>query len=75
MFDAALDAAEKALGKLDGVIVTAGFFNTQDKLEQDPAFLARLMTVNYTNTVALLRERAQTNDCRRRRDCSASFRP
>ncbi|NNE06938.1 MAG: SDR family NAD(P)-dependent oxidoreductase [Gemmatimonadetes bacterium] len=51
MFDAALDAAEKALGKLDGVIVTAGFFNTQDKLEQDPAFLARLMTVNYTNTV------------------------
>ena len=34
-FAAALDAAEAGLGGLDAVIVTAGLFATQDRLEED----------------------------------------
>lgn len=50
-FAAALEAADRALGGFDTVIVTAGLFATQDKLEQDPELLRRLVTVNYANTV------------------------
>ena len=50
-FPVALDAAEKALGKLDAVIVTGGLFATQDKLEADPAFAAQLLHVNFTGTI------------------------
>jgi len=50
-FPAALEAAEKALGKVDTVIVTGGLFATQDKLEADPAFTAQLLHVNFTGTV------------------------
>jgi len=50
-FDAALDAAEKALGKVDAVIVTGGLFATQDKLEADPVFAAQLLHVNFTGTI------------------------
>lgn len=57
-FDAALDAAEKALGKLDCVIVTAALFATQEQLEQDEALMERLVTVNFANTVAFC-ERAR----------------
>lgn len=49
--DAALQAAETALGGLDAVVVTAGMFATQDALEADPALLARLLTVDFTDTV------------------------
>lgn len=50
-FASALDAAEKALGKIDTVIVTGGLFATQDKLEADPHFAAQLLHVNFTGTV------------------------
>lgn len=50
-FAAALDAAEKALGKIDTVIVTGGLFATQDRLEADAAFAAELLHVNFTGTV------------------------
>jgi len=50
-FTPALDAAEKALGKIDAVIVTGGLFATQDKLEADPDFTAQLLQVNFTGTV------------------------
>jgi decaprenylphospho-beta-D-erythro-pentofuranosid-2-ulose 2-reductase len=50
-FVAALDAAERALPGFDTVIVTAGLFATQDQLEADRELTARLLTVNFTNTV------------------------
>lgn len=50
-FDAALDAAEAELGGLDCVIVTAGLFKTQDDLVEDPAFLERMLQVNFTGTI------------------------
>ena len=50
-FPPALDAAEKALGKIDAVIVTGGLFATQDKLEADPDFTAQLLQVDFTGTV------------------------
>ncbi|MFG0318597.1 MAG: SDR family NAD(P)-dependent oxidoreductase, partial [Planctomycetota bacterium JB042] len=52
-FDAALLAAEEALGGFDTVIVTAGLFATQEELEADPARLEELLTVNFTNTILL----------------------
>jgi decaprenylphospho-beta-D-erythro-pentofuranosid-2-ulose 2-reductase len=52
-FAAALDAADAALGDFDTLVVTAGMFATQDRLEEDPELLARLLTVNFTNTVLL----------------------
>jgi NAD(P)-dependent dehydrogenase (short-subunit alcohol dehydrogenase family) len=51
-FGPALDAAEAGLGGLDAVIVTAGLFATQDRLEADPELARRLLLVDFTNTVA-----------------------
>ena len=50
-FEPALDLAEEGLGGLDTVVVTAGIFATQDELERDPALAARVLTVDFTNTV------------------------
>jgi decaprenylphospho-beta-D-erythro-pentofuranosid-2-ulose 2-reductase len=50
-FEAALDAARDAMGRLDAVVVTAGLFGTQEQLEADPVRLERLLTVNFTNTI------------------------
>lgn len=50
-FAAALDQADAALGGFDTVIVTAGMFKTQDALEADLEFTARLLYVNFTATV------------------------
>lgn len=58
-FAAALDAADKALDNFDTLIVTAGLFGTQEQLEADSTLLARMLTVNFTNTV-LLCELART---------------
>jgi decaprenylphospho-beta-D-erythro-pentofuranosid-2-ulose 2-reductase len=51
-FGPALDAAAAGLGGLDTVVVTAGLFATQDRLEADPELARRLLLVNFTNTVA-----------------------
>lgn len=50
-FAAALDAAERALERIDAVIVTAGLFATQDKLEDDAAAAERLLAANFTGTI------------------------
>jgi short-subunit dehydrogenase len=55
-FAPALDAAAAALGRIDVVVVTAGLFATQDKLEADPDLARRLLTVNFANTVVFCEE-------------------
>jgi len=50
-FGPALAEAEATLGGTDVVVVTAGLFATQDQLEADPVFLARLLQANFVNTV------------------------
>jgi decaprenylphospho-beta-D-erythro-pentofuranosid-2-ulose 2-reductase len=55
-FAPALAAAEEALGGLDAVVVTAGLFATQDRLEADPVLAGRLLLVDFTNTVLFCEE-------------------
>lgn len=55
-FAPALDAADAALGGFDTVIVTAGLFGTQEKLESDREFARRLLTVNFAHTVVFCEE-------------------
>jgi NAD(P)-dependent dehydrogenase (short-subunit alcohol dehydrogenase family) len=55
-FAPALDAAEAALGGLDAVVVTAGLFATQERLEQEPELAHALLRANFTNTVMLCEE-------------------
>lgn len=55
-FAPALAAAERALGGLDVVVVTAGVFASQEALEQDPEAAARLLTVNFAHTVLFCEE-------------------
>lgn len=50
-FGAALDGAIAALGGLDAVVVTAGLFATQDRLEADAAFRRRLLEVDFVRTI------------------------
>lgn len=50
-FDAALDAAWTALGRVDCVVVTAAMFGTQDDLEADVEKATKLLTVNLAHTV------------------------
>ncbi|MCL4821221.1 MAG: SDR family NAD(P)-dependent oxidoreductase [Vicinamibacteria bacterium] len=55
-FGPALEAAEKALGGLDAVVVTAGMFATQDRLEADAELARRLLVVDFAHTVAFCEE-------------------
>lgn len=51
-FAPALDAAQRAFaGAFDCVVVTAGIFATQAALEQDLELAARVLTIDFTNTV------------------------
>lgn len=50
-FEPAIAKAEEALSGLDTVIITAGMFGTQEKLESDLVFASRLLRVNFTNTI------------------------
>ncbi|MBN1610927.1 MAG: SDR family NAD(P)-dependent oxidoreductase [Polyangiaceae bacterium] len=50
-FAPALDAADRALGGFDTVIVTAGMFAPQEALEVDTELVRRMVTVNYAHTV------------------------
>ncbi len=50
-FAPALDAADKALGDFDAVVVTAAMFASQEALEDDIELTRRLVTVNYAHTV------------------------
>jgi NAD(P)-dependent dehydrogenase (short-subunit alcohol dehydrogenase family) len=55
-FAPALDAAATALGRLDAVIVTAGLFAPQDRLEADASLLRRVLDVDFTATVVFCEE-------------------
>ena len=55
-FAPALAAAEAALGGLDTVVVTAGLFATQDRLEVDPELAGRVLVADFTNTVLFCEE-------------------
>lgn len=50
-FPAAIDAAKSALGKIDAVVITAGMFAPQDKLEDDLEFTRKMLVVNYAHLV------------------------
>jgi short-subunit dehydrogenase len=50
-FEAALDAAQAALGRIDTVVVTAGVFASQEALENDSSALQNLLTINFAHTV------------------------
>lgn len=55
-FVPALDAATRALPRIDAVVVTAGLFATQMQLEADAALTERLLSANFTNTIAFCEE-------------------
>lgn len=50
-FEPALAAAERALGRIDTVVVTAGTFATQDELEADPALCEQVLTIDFAHTI------------------------
>ena len=50
-FGPALDEAERALGGVDVVVVTAAIYATQAALEGDAELTKRLLTLDFTNTV------------------------
>ena len=55
-FAPALDQAAAELGGFDAVVVTAGLFAEQEALENDPQLAARILTVDFTNTVLFCEE-------------------
>jgi short-subunit dehydrogenase len=55
-FAPALDEAERALGGLDAVVVTAGIFATQERLEEDRDLAAQVLSVDFTGTILFAEE-------------------
>ncbi len=55
-FAPALDRAATALGGFDTVVVTAGLFATQERLEADPSLCGDLLTADFTNTIRFCEE-------------------
>ena len=55
-FAPALGAADAALGGYDTVVVTAGAFATQDRLEEDAELALTLLRVDFAHTVAFCEE-------------------
>ena len=55
-FGPALDQARRELGGFDTVVVTAGLFASQEKLENDPQLAAQLLAADFTNTVLFCEE-------------------
>jgi len=55
-FAPALDLAERALGRLEAVVVTAGLFATQERLEADPALARRVLEADFSGTVLFCEE-------------------
>jgi len=58
-FAAALDAADRALPRIDALVVTGGLFARQDELAADPARLTALLQANFTGTVLLCQQAAE----------------
>jgi len=55
-FAGALERADQALGGFDLVVVSAGLFGSQERLEADPEFCQKLLAANFANTVAFCEE-------------------
>jgi decaprenylphospho-beta-D-erythro-pentofuranosid-2-ulose 2-reductase len=55
-FATALDEAERSLGGLDTIVVTAGLFAMQSALESDPELCERVLTADFTRTVQFCEE-------------------
>jgi decaprenylphospho-beta-D-erythro-pentofuranosid-2-ulose 2-reductase len=55
-FPSVLRAADRDVGRLDAVVITAGLFDTQDAFEADRAATTRMLTVNFVNTVLFCEE-------------------
>ncbi len=55
-FSEALDQAEQQMGGFDTVIVTAGLFGTQQQLEDDARFAARLLAADFSTLVLFCEE-------------------
>ncbi|MEE9602548.1 MAG: SDR family NAD(P)-dependent oxidoreductase [Thermoguttaceae bacterium] len=55
-FGPALDAAADALEGFDTVVLSAGMFDTQERLENDAESAERLLSANFTNTVLFCEE-------------------
>ena len=51
MFVPAIEAARRALGGLDAVVVTAAIFASQEELEADTDLAERLLRIDFSNTV------------------------
>jgi short-subunit dehydrogenase len=58
-FAGALDAADRALGGFDTLVVTGGQFDRQEDLTGDPSRLERLLHVNFTGTAVLCQMAAE----------------
>jgi decaprenylphospho-beta-D-erythro-pentofuranosid-2-ulose 2-reductase len=58
-FPGALDAADRALARLDALVVTGGLFARQEELATDPARLAALLHANFTGTAVLCQQAAE----------------
>ena len=58
-FAAALDAADRALPRMDALVVTGGLFARQDELAVDPARLSAVLQANFTGTVLLCQQAAE----------------
>jgi short-subunit dehydrogenase len=58
-FAAALDAADRALPRMDALVITGGLFARQDELAADPARLSALLQANFTGTVLLCQQAAE----------------
>ncbi|MBI2529124.1 MAG: SDR family NAD(P)-dependent oxidoreductase [Candidatus Rokubacteria bacterium] len=52
-FEAALAAADEALGGIDTLVVTGGLLDPSEALQRDMARLEQLLHVNFTGTVVL----------------------
>jgi len=58
-FGAALDAADRALSRIDALVVTGGVFAAQDELATDLSRLGALLHTNFTGTVLICQEAAE----------------
>ena len=58
-FAEALDAADRALGGFDALVVTGGQLDRQEVLARDPGRLERLLHVNFTGSVVLCQMAAE----------------
>ncbi|HET9923217.1 MAG TPA: SDR family NAD(P)-dependent oxidoreductase [Methylomirabilota bacterium] len=58
-FPEALDAADRALSRIDALVVTGGLFARHEELVQDSARLAALLDVNFTGTILLCQQVAE----------------